>query len=73
MDRNYLKIATWNLCLGIANKKDIVTEYLKSNDISICCLQKTEVPNDYPTNILNSNGYVLELENSHGKRRVGAK
>ena len=42
MDKN-LNIATWNLCLGIANKKDTVTSYLTSNNIQVCCLQETEV------------------------------
>ena len=68
---NNLKIATWNLCLGLPNKKDIVTEYLKTNDISVCCLQETEVPNNFPTNILNCNNYNLELECSDEKQRTG--
>ena len=68
---NNLKIATWNLCLGLANKKDIVTEYLKTSDISVCCLQETEVSNNFPTNILNCNNYTLELECSDEKQRTG--
>ena len=68
-----LKLATWNLCLGISNKKDIVTEYLRSNDISICCLQETEVPVNYPVTILSTNGYTLELEDSTEKMRVGVR
>ena len=68
---NNLKIATWNLCLGLANKKDIVTEYLKTSDISVCCLQETEVSNNFPTNILNCNNYTLELECSDDKQRTG--
>ena len=38
--KNNFKIATWNVCLGIANKKDIVTETLKQEKISVCCLQE---------------------------------
>ena len=57
-----LKLATWNLCLGIANKKDIITNYLKANDVSICCMQETEVPTNYPVNILDSNSFTLELK-----------
>ena len=57
-----LKIGTWNLCLGLANKKDIVTVYLKTKEISICRLQETEIPVNYPEKILNCNDYVLELE-----------
>ena len=66
-----MNIGTRNLCLGISNKKDIVTNYLKMNDIAICCLQETEVPSNYPTHILNCNNYELELENSNDKRRAG--
>ena len=28
-----INIVTWNLCLGLANKKDSVTEYLASNNV----------------------------------------
>ena len=31
-----IKIGTWNLCLGLPNKKDIVTRYLNENNIAIC-------------------------------------
>ena len=34
MDRN-LNIATWNLCLGIANKKNTVTAYLNSYGLPV--------------------------------------
>ena len=71
MAETQLKIGTWNLCLGLSNKKDIVTNYLKMNDIEICCLQETEVQQNFPTDILNSNNYVLELENCTDKRRAG--
>ena len=37
-----LKFFTWNLCLGLANKKDLVTDTLKRKDISVCCLQEIE-------------------------------
>ena len=71
MEKNYMKISSWNLCLGIANKKDIVTDYLTRNDISICCMQETEVPSNYSLSVLNCNGYCLELEKSSDKMRVG--
>ena len=71
MEESNLKIGTWNLCLGLSNKKDIVTKYLKMNDIAICCLQETEVQSNFPTDILNLNDYVLEPENCIDKRRAG--
>ena len=46
-----INIGTWNLCLGLTNKKDIVTSTLSRNNIKICCLQETEVPNDFPDDI----------------------
>ena len=67
----YLKIGTWNLCLGLANKKELITDYLKSKNIKIYCLQETEIPLNYPENILNHNDYLLELEQNDDKKRVG--
>ena len=40
---DYLTIATWNLCLGLPNKKDIVVDTLKRSNIAICALQETEI------------------------------
>ena len=57
-----LNIGTWNLCLGLPNKKDTVTSYLKARNISVCCLQETEIQNGFPKNILNcANYYLIEL------------
>ena len=57
-----LNIATWNLCLGLANKKEIVTDYLTANSIHACCLQETEIPMGFPEKTLNSGSYNIELE-----------
>ena len=43
-----IKVVTWNLCLGLADKKDIVTTYLNSLNISVCCLQETKIQIDFP-------------------------
>ena len=78
--KNNLKIATWNLYLGLPNKKEMITDYLKSKNINICCLQETEVPMNYPENIvpmnypeniLNYGDYLLELELNDEKKRAG--
>ena len=66
-----INIATWNLCLGLANKKDSVIEYLTSNNVHLCCLQETETPIGFPENILNCKGYNIELELNSVKKRVG--
>ena len=39
-----------------------ITEYLETYNVDICCLQKTDIPFDYPEEILNSGSYILELE-----------
>ena len=69
--KNNFKLATWNVSLGIANKKDTVTEVLNSEKISVCCLQETEVDKGFPEEILNCNNYVMELEMNSNKKRVG--
>ena len=49
----------------------MITDSLKTNNISVCCMQETEVLNDFPEDQLNYNGYTLELEQSIHKRRAG--
>ena len=49
---NQLNVGTWNLCLGLANKKVMVTDYLEKKDISVCCLQETEVPLNLPVTVI---------------------
>ena len=68
---NQLKIGTRNLCLGLSNKKDVVTDTLKRNNIGICALQETEIPMNFPENELNCNGYNLEVEANIEKKRAG--
>jgi exonuclease III len=66
-----IKIATWNLCLGFLNKKDIVLDTLKRNKIDICCMQETELDTNVPTNVLDSKQYSFEPELNTNKKRVG--
>ena len=68
---NTIKIGTWNLCLGLANKKDTVTSLLNTYEVGICCLQETEIPMGFPENVLNSGKFLIELENNIIKKRVG--
>ena len=56
---NELKIGNWNLCLGLPNKKDLVTDVLRNNGINICCLQETEIPLGFPEKALNCGGINL--------------
>ena len=68
---NHITIGTWNLCLGLPNKKDIVIDILDLNKVDICCLQETEISNGFPENILSCGGYKLELEINSSKKRAG--
>ena len=54
-----IKIGTWNLCLGLRNKKDSVSKILIQNKLDIVCLQETDMEQNYPHNILSFKGYKL--------------
>ena len=41
------------------------------NNVSICCMQETEVQKDFPDTLLNCNGFCLELETCTDKKRSG--
>ena len=66
-----LILATWKLCLGLLNKKDLVTGSLSRNGISACCIRETDIPMNFPENVLDFNNYVLELELNSLKKRSG--
>ena len=68
---NSIKIGTWNLCLGLPNKKELVLQTLQRNKIDICCLQETELSANFPVEILGSSEYCFEAEINFTKRRVG--
>ena len=66
-----MKIATLNLCLGLRNKKDEIKRIIEHNNIDILCLQETELPGDYPIDLLSFKGYNYESENNIVKARCG--
>ena len=41
--QNDFKIATWNLCLGLANKKDLVSKTIVENEIDVCVMQEIDI------------------------------
>ena len=65
-----IKIGTLNLCLGLHNKKETVIDLLNANSIDVCGLQETEIPMNYPEEILNSGGFALELELNTEKKEL---
>ena len=65
-----IKVATWNLCLGLLHKKDFVKNLLHSYQIDVLNLQETETPCFMNAEILQIPNYVLEIETNTDKRRV---
>ena len=62
--------ATWNVCLGLTNKKDLVINELRRRDISICCLQEVEIKKNFPIETLNTKDYKIEVEENSSKART---
>ena len=62
-----LKIATWNLCLGLFHKKDYVRTQLYENNIDILTLQETELSPELQLENLQIKGYSIEVENNNKK------
>ena len=61
---------TWNVCLGILNKKDIIKRLLYEHKIDVFCLQETEIPPDVPNSILTVPNFNIEIENNNIKSRT---
>ena len=68
---NELKLASWNLCLGLANKKDLIAHTLNQEIIDICALQECEVSHLIDEKNLAIKNYRLELKGNDVKRRSG--
>ena len=64
-----VKIATWNLCLGLVNKKDYVVNTMNKEKIDICMMQETEIKKDYDVKLLTDRNYKIELEVTTNKSR----
>ena len=48
-----IKIASWNLCRGLMNKKDYVSQMINLNKIDICCLQEIYLSPDCDPKLLS--------------------
>ena len=64
-----IKIATWNLCLGLLNKKEYVYQTLNYENIDLCLFQEAEIEKDLNVNLLSSKNYCLEVECVSNKAR----
>ena len=65
-----MKIATWNVCLGLTSKKDEIERMLINEDIDICLIQEAEIPMDFPINDITIRGYSIEVETNKYKLRT---
>ena len=59
---NKFKIGTWNVCLGLANQKDMISEIIVKEKIDVCCLQEVDIPASYNSDLLSFRGYSLLIE-----------
>ena len=66
-----IKLSTWNLCLGLKNKKDYVVEMLRKEKIDICCMQEVELDKNFPIKNLQTRDYNFEAEVNTTKSRTG--
>ena len=66
-----IKIASWNLCLGLPNKKEYFSQIITANKIDICCMQEVGINMDYDHQILSFSGYSLLIESNDDKSRSG--
>jgi len=57
-----IKICTWNVCLGIFHKMHFVKTAIKENEIDILCIQEAEVKVEDNVNLLQIQGFSLEIE-----------
>ena len=62
---NETRIGTLNLCLGLRNKKEEVKRLIAENNIDILCMQETEIPKEFPIQMLTFKGYNFENENDN--------
>ena len=56
-----VKIAAWNLGLGLKNKKEYVKKIIEEHKMDIWGFQECGVPIDFPKGILSFRNYNIEL------------
>ena len=71
MNKDLIKIATLNLCVGLKNKKRIGEKTNSENKIDVLCLQETEIPSNFPVDKLMFSSYNFECESNNVKSRCG--
>jgi exonuclease III len=66
-----IKISTLNVCLGLPNKKTLVEQIIKQENIDVCALQETEINENFDYTLLSFPGFPFESETTSIKSRVG--
>ena len=69
-DTPMIRLSTWNVCLGLKNKKDYIYNEIKQNEIDICLLQEVEIETGFNEELLTAKDYVIEVENNAKKSRT---
>ena len=64
-----MRIATWNVCLGVKGKKEYIKTVINREEIDICCIQECDIKPDYPINALTFSNYNIEVEQNDTKAR----
>ena len=65
-----IKLSTWNICLGLKNKKDYIYQVIDEKEIDVCLLQEVEIDKDYDANLLTKGQFKIEVEKNKVKARV---
>ena len=65
-----IKIGTWNACLGISNKKDLISKMINDNKIDILCLQEVELDQNTPVNLMTIKNLNIEIKSNTVKSRT---
>ena len=65
-----IKLSTWNICLGLKNKKDYIYQVIDEKGIDVCLLQEVEIDKDYDANLLTKGQFKIEVEKNKVKARV---
>ena len=68
---NTIKIASWNLCLRLMNKKNYVSQMILDEQIDICCLQEIEIKTEVDKDLLSFRGYFcMFITKIHSKYQI---
>ena len=71
MDKSMnIKICTFNVCLRLRCKINLIKDFLNENKIDILCLQETEIDAEENLSIYEIPGYVTEYEKTQENQKI---